>query len=164
MHLGDLHVAQGVGALLGLLDGLGQTDDAGLDLGQLDGQSLDLIELEVGHIQRAVGGFQVIVQPHGRGGVQAQRGQLNAHDAAGGHLHAALHRHTGSIAADRTQHDVGLFQRLIRLGVGRADAVLNACGAVNQLHHLAHKDVALAVHQVIALGRQRQTALCRHQV
>ena len=31
LHLGDLHVAQGIGALLGLLDGLGQTDDAGLN-------------------------------------------------------------------------------------------------------------------------------------
>ena len=164
MHLGYLHVAQGVGALLGLLDGLGQADNACLDLGQLDGQGLDLVEFEVGHIDGAVRRFQIVVQPQRRGGVQLEGGQLDAHNAAGAELHAALHRHTGRIAADRAKHDIGLFQGLVGLGIGRADAVLDARRAVDQLHHFSHKDIALTIHQVIALGRQRQTALCRHQV
>ena len=74
LHLGDLDVAQGVGALLGLLDGFGQADDAGLDLGQLHRQGLDLVEFEVGHIQRAVGGLHIIIQPDGCGGLQREGG------------------------------------------------------------------------------------------
>ena len=164
MHLRNLHIAEGVRALLGLLDGLGQTDNADLDLCQLDRQGLDLIEFEVGHIEGAVCRFQIVVQPQRRGGVQLEGGQLHAHNAAGAELHAALHRHTGRIAADRAQHDIGLFQGLVGLGIGRRDAVLYTCRAVDQLHHLAHQDIALAVHQVIALRGQRQTALGRHQV
>ena len=164
MHLGNLDVAQGVGALLGLLDGFGQADNAGLDLGQLHRQGLDLVEFEVGHIQRAVGGLHIIIQPDGCGGLQREGGQLHTHDAAGAQPQAALYGHTTGVLPHRAQHDVGFLQGIVRLGIGGRDAVLDIGGAVDELHHFAHKDVALAVHQVIALFRQRQAALCRHQV
>ena len=164
MHLGDLDVAQGVRTLLGLLDGLGQADDAGLHFGQLHRQGLDLVEFEVGHIQRAVGGLQVIINAQRRGRLQREGGQFHAHDAAGAQPQAVLYGHAAGVLPHRAQHDVGFLQGVIRLGVGSRDAILDACGAVDELHHFAHKDVALAVHQVIALLRQRQAALGSHQV
>ena len=161
--LGNHDVVQGVGPLLGLLDGHSQAVDTALHLGQLHGEALDLAEFQIHIIQLAVGGIQPVIEAGGAL-LHLDDGQLHAHDAAVVQLEAGLHRHRLGELAHHAKGDVGALQGLVGRGVGGGDLVLDDRRPVDQLHHFPHEDVPLAVHQVIALAGERKAALLRHQV
>ena len=162
-ELGDHDVVQGVGALLGLLNGHSQAIDTALHLSQFHCEALNLAEFQIHFIQLAVGGIQPIVKAGGAF-LHFNNGKLHAHDAAVVQLEAGLHRHCLCELTHHAQGDVCTLQSLISRRVGGGDLVLDDRRPVDQLHHFPHEDVPLAVHQVIALAGKRKAALLHHQV
>ena len=163
LKAGNDDIAERIGSLLRLADGVGQTIDAVFDLDQRNGHHLHPMKAEIRIVQLGIGIFHAVTE------VQllfriVDLGDLHAHHAVIGDMQTVVYRNGFREIADDAKGDVGFLQRLIRRLVGLCDLLTQHAHIFYLLHHLAGQDIALAVHQLIAHGGQRIGLLCGDQV